>query len=100
MPQPIPGRRKLCFRRSGFRSLAAGSRGRPLMAVTRSTIEARAAQRQQVVEVGRVSRAPELVWLIMAAFIVCGAWWLVYTAKVRRAASPTPPVNLSQLERA
>src|SRR5437588_10510095 len=70
------------------------------MAVTRSTVEARAAQRQRVVEVTRVSRAPELVWLSIAALIVCGAWWLVYTAKMRRAAAPTPPINLSQLDRA
>lgn len=69
------------------------------MAVTRSTVEARASQRRQVVETTRVSRAPELVWLIIAALIVCGAWWLVYSAKVRRATTPTAPINLSQLDR-
>jgi cell division protein FtsW (lipid II flippase) len=77
--------------------VAAGAK---LMAVTRSTVETRAAQRQRGVEVPRVSRAPELVWLIVAASIVCGAWWLVFNARVRRAASPAPPVNLSQLDRA
>ncbi len=70
------------------------------MAVTRSTVEARASERRRPVEVIHISRAPELVWLIIAALIVCGAWWLVYSAKVRRAMTPTPPINLSQLDRA
>ena len=69
------------------------------MAVTRSTVETRANVRHNVARSTRVSRAPELVWLIVAALIVCGAWWLVYSAKVRRAASPTAQINLSQLDR-
>ncbi len=68
------------------------------MAVTRSTVESRAT-RQAVVRT-RQSRMPELVWLLMAALVVCGAWWLVYSAKARRAASPAPRVNLSEVDRA
>ena len=70
------------------------------MAVTRSTVETRAAQRQRHVTVVRAGRVPEMVWLIAAALVVCGVWWLVYSAKVRRATTPAPQVNLSAIDRA
>jgi cell division protein FtsW (lipid II flippase) len=41
-----------------------------------------------------------MVWLLIAAMIVCGAWWLVYQAKSRRATSPPPQVDLSRVDRA
>ncbi|MEP6714710.1 MAG: hypothetical protein ABJC09_04000, partial [Terriglobia bacterium] len=69
------------------------------MAVTRSTPENRAALRQQAIAPSRTSRMPELVWMVAAAMIVCGAWWLVYSAKARRANMPPPTVTLSQLDR-
>jgi cell division protein FtsW (lipid II flippase) len=64
------------------------------MAVTRSTVEAR-----RVVPVAtRAGRGAELLWLIVAAAIVCGVWALVYTAKVRRSTTPAPTVNLSEVD--
>src|SRR6185312_8607577 len=66
------------------------------MAVTRSSLESRrvAPVRQ------RGGRAAELLWLLLAIAIVCGAWALVYTAKIRRATDPAPVVNLSEVDRA
>ena len=69
------------------------------MAVTRSTLESRLKPQAQPIAPSRTSRAPEFVWLLVAALIVSGAWYLAYSAKVRRAASPTPPLNLSRLDR-
>jgi len=69
------------------------------MAVTRSTIETRAAETNRApLAPPRASRIPELVWLVVAAALVCSAWWLTYSAKVRRA-TPAPALNLSQVDR-
>src|SRR6185312_8499835 len=69
------------------------------MAVTRSTIESRAAESSRApLAPARVSRIPELVWLVVAAALVCSAWWLTYSAKERRA-TPAPALNLSQVDR-
>lgn len=66
------------------------------MAVTRSTAESRgAALRPGPKSVAR-GRTPELVWLLVVAALVCGAWWMVYTAKVRRDSGPVVPVNLAE----
>lgn len=65
------------------------------LAVTRST----AAERRTVVPVRRSGRIAELCWLLLAMAIVCGVWSLVYTAKIRRATSPAPAVNLSEVDR-
>lgn len=77
------------------------------MAVTRSTIESRTAPRPGVGNVPAVAgapagRAPELVWLLAAIMIVCGAWWSVYTAKSRRAlgTGAVAPLNISRVESA
>jgi cell division protein FtsW (lipid II flippase) len=40
------------------------------------------------------------LWLLLASAIVCGAWALVYTAKIRRATTPSPVVNLSEVDAA
>ncbi|HEX4274152.1 MAG TPA: FtsW/RodA/SpoVE family cell cycle protein, partial [Bryobacteraceae bacterium] len=65
------------------------------MAVTRSTAESR-----RVVPITRhVGRGPELLWLVLAAIIVCGAWALAGTAKIRRATTPAPSVNLADIDR-
>jgi cell division protein FtsW (lipid II flippase)/cell division protein FtsI/penicillin-binding protein 2 len=48
----------------------------------------------------RVSRMPELVWLVLAMAIVCGAWWSVYTAKVRRTVGTTVPLNIAKVDSA
>ncbi len=65
------------------------------MAVTRSTAESRGSvSRPAGPRVARASRAPELVWLVIVAALVCTAWWLVYTAKVRRDTVPVAPINL------
>ncbi|MDP9169449.1 MAG: FtsW/RodA/SpoVE family cell cycle protein, partial [Acidobacteriota bacterium] len=74
--------------------------GDTVMAVTRSTPENRAGLRQRANAPARATRMPELIWLVAAALIVCGSWWLVYSAKARRAAMPAPGVVLSQLDRA
>ena len=63
------------------------------MAVTRGVAGVRRAP------LTRTSRASELVWLVIVAALVGTAWWLVYSAKVRRDASPTPLINLSELQR-
>ena len=69
------------------------------MAVTRSSIETRAAESSRApLPPVRVSRIPELVWLVVAAALVCSAWWLTYSAKARRA-TPAPALNLSQVDR-
>src|SRR5579884_1360889 len=69
------------------------------MAVTRSTIETRAAESSRApLTPVRASRIPELVWLVVAAALVCSAWWLTYSAKARRA-TPAPAVNLAQVDR-
>ncbi len=69
------------------------------MAVTRSTVESRAAISSRApIPPTRASRIPELVWLIVAAALVCSAWWLVYSAKAARA-TPEPALNLSQVDR-
>ena len=41
-----------------------------------------------------------MLWLALAAIIVCGIWALVYTAKVRRSSVPAPAVNLTEVDRA
>src|SRR5580698_7745744 len=64
------------------------------MAVTRSTVAERKAPVAR-----RAGRGPELVWLMLAAAIVCGVWALVYTAKVRRSTTPAPTVNLAEIDR-
>jgi hypothetical protein len=74
---------------------AFGLPGWFLVAVTRSTAEAR-----RVVPVApRVGRGPEMLWLILAALIVSGVWALVYTAKLRRSTTPAPTVNLAEIDR-
>jgi cell division protein FtsW (lipid II flippase) len=70
-----------------------------LVAVTRSTAETRDAYARRTVPVVRTGRGPELFWLLIAALLACGIWWLVYTAKVRRAVSATPVVNLAEIDR-
>lgn len=70
------------------------------MAVTRSTAEARATVRRQSVLTKRSGRAPELLWLLLAGLIACSAWWLVDSAKVRRAATIATPLDLSRIDRA
>ena len=70
------------------------------MAVTRSMPASRAA--------GRPGRGPgtfrfrrtELLWLLLTASVICGAWWLVYTAKITRSKNPVPLLNLSQVDQA
>ncbi|MDE3194724.1 MAG: FtsW/RodA/SpoVE family cell cycle protein, partial [Acidobacteriota bacterium] len=69
------------------------------MAVTRSTVESRLRPRAESLPPRRASRIPETVWLLIAALIVSGAWWLVYSAKVRRAAGPAAPFNLTHLDK-
>ena len=70
------------------------------MAVTRSTLEARVARRARApVTARRISRWPELMWLLAATLIVCGVWWLAYAAKIRRAETPVTLINLSRIER-
>jgi YD repeat-containing protein len=64
------------------------------VAVTRSTAEAR----RVVPIVTRTGRGAELLWLVIAATIVCGVWALVYTAKTRRSTTPAPAVNLSEVD--
>jgi cell division protein FtsW (lipid II flippase) len=69
------------------------------MAVTRSTVESRASESRRVASApARFSRAPELVWLIVAAALVCSSWWIAYSAKIRRA-TPAPALNLAQVDR-
>jgi cell division protein FtsW (lipid II flippase) len=69
------------------------------MAVTRSTVESRATESRRAPSApARSRRAPELVWLIVAAALVCSAWWLAYSAKIRRAL-PVPVLNLAQVDR-
>lgn len=71
------------------------------MAVTRSTVESRVAEARRAAPVRRSGwRGAELIWLLLAAAIVCGAWTIVYTAKVRRSTTPAPIVNLSDIDRA
>ena len=65
------------------------------MAVTRSTV----AERRVVAPVKRTGRGVELMWLLIAATIVCAMWALVYTAKVRRSTNPAPAVNLTEVDR-
>ena len=66
------------------------------MAVTRSTV----AERRVSVPVQRTGRFSELLWLILAMAIVSAIWTLVYTAKIRRATTPAPTVNLSEVDAA
>src|SRR5262249_954301 len=66
------------------------------MAVTRSTLESRRVSPVRQ----RGGRAAGLLWLLMAFALVCGAWALGYTAKIRRATPPAPVVNLSEVDRA
>ena len=40
------------------------------------------------------------LWLLVAGLLVSAAWWLTYTAKERRAAAPTPLLNLAKIESA
>ena len=61
------------------------------MAVTRSSVASRSDEARRAAPVRRTAwRSAELVWLMLAALIVCGAWALVYTAKVRRSTTPAP----------
>ncbi len=68
------------------------------MAVTRSTAESRGSIPRSGggAKPLRVGRAPELVWLLVVAMLVSCAWWMVYTARVRRDAGPVQPVNLAE----
>jgi cell division protein FtsW (lipid II flippase) len=70
------------------------------MAVTRSTPESRAAGRHTAGTATFRFRRAELLWLLLTASVVCGAWWLVYSAKVIRSATPAPLLNLSQIDQA
>ena len=70
------------------------------MAVTRSTAQSREAGHRHSRTTRATGRAPELLWLLLAGLIVCGAWWLVYSAKVRRSESAVSPLNISQIDRA
>ncbi|MDQ1474315.1 MAG: hypothetical protein QOJ99_5795, partial [Bryobacterales bacterium] len=70
------------------------------MAVTRSTPQSREASRSRTRTKITTTRAPELIWLILAGIIISGAWWLVYSAKIRRPESPAPPLNVSRVDRA
>lgn len=65
------------------------------MAVTRSTVT----DRRVVAPIQRKGRAAELAWLMLAMAIVSGIWALVYTAKIRRATTPAPVVNLTDVDR-
>lgn len=70
------------------------------MPVTRSTIESRGAEARRAAPGMSASwRGAELLWLTIAAIIVCGAWSLVYTAKMRRSTTPPPLVNLATADR-
>jgi cell division protein FtsW (lipid II flippase) len=40
----------------------------------------------------------ERLWLVVAIAIVCSAWWLAYTAKVRRSVAAATPLNISQVQ--
>ncbi len=75
------------------------------MAVTRSTVASRSSEAQRAAAphdplAPAPGRGPELLWLVLAAIIVCGIWALVYTAKVRRSSAPAPAVNLTEIDRA
>jgi cell division protein FtsW (lipid II flippase) len=70
------------------------------VAVTRSTVESRSAPRPAAAGAVSANRAPELVWLLAAITIVCGAWWSVYTAKARRAVGSTTPLNIATVDSA
>ena len=70
------------------------------MAVTRSTLESRLKPQGRPSASASANRAPEFIWLVVAALIVSGAWYLAYSAKVRRAVGPTAPLNISHLDRA
>jgi len=65
------------------------------MAVTRSTVESRRA----VAPVSLAGRGAERLWLVVAIAIVCGMWWLVFNAKLRRSTSPAPSVILTEVDR-
>lgn len=70
------------------------------MAVTRSSIASRSEDAlRSAPPRGVTGRGAELIWLLVAATIVCGIWALVYTAKVRRSVTPAPVVNLSDIDR-
>ncbi len=71
-----------------------GLLGVRLMATTRSTIESR----RSIAPVKRAGRGAERFWFLAAILIVCGVWWLVYTAKVRRSATPAPSVILTDVD--
>ena len=66
------------------------------MAVTRSTIESRKTVQRPAVRRGR---GAETFWLVIAIALVCGVWWLVFTAKVRRSTNPAPRIDLSEVDR-
>jgi cell division protein FtsW (lipid II flippase) len=70
------------------------------VAVTRSTPQLREALRVRPRAPITASRASELLWLILSGILISGAWWLVYSATIRRAHSPAPPLNISQVDRA
>src|SRR5580658_1297766 len=65
------------------------------MAVTRSTIETR----RSAAPAKRAGRWAERFWFLAAILIVCAIWWIVFTAKIRRSASPAPSVILTDVDR-
>lgn len=70
------------------------------MAVTRSTPESRHASRPPAAAARPrgAGRWAERVWLLLAIALVCSAWWLTYSAKVRRAQTGVAPLNISQVQ--
>jgi cell division protein FtsW (lipid II flippase) len=73
------------------------------MAVTRSSVASRSADRNDERSLAPARRAgwrgSELIWLLLAMLIACGMWALVYIAKVRRSTTPAPAVTLSDIDR-
>src|SRR4051794_30872777 len=70
------------------------------MAVTLSTVQSREAARGPARAANPAGRFTGLFCLVLAACIVSGAWWLVYSAKIRRSATAVTPLNISQVDRA
>jgi cell division protein FtsW (lipid II flippase) len=66
--------------------------------VTRSTAETRQAAAKSSVQPR--GRGLESLLLLVAAALICWAWWTVYTAKIQRATTPAPVVNLAEVDRA
>jgi cell division protein FtsW (lipid II flippase) len=70
------------------------------LAVTRSTAASRTVEVREVARTAPTSRFPELLWLVIAAMIVCGAWWLASSAQIRRATARATPIDLAEIDRA